>query len=154
MRMSKQIKLRVTRHPYVRGRRPIRLLAFFLILGAAFAPFNWPASAQHTAPGNETTSATARDAAFTASTNEVLKETSEIRELSVLRPVQSSAQSRAEIERMIMTNLDHETTPGQLHATEVTLKKLGLVPPDFHFRDLMVRLLTEQVAGYYEPKTQ
>src|SRR6185503_6347211 len=55
---------------------------------------------------------------------------------------------------MIMTNLDHETTPGQIHATEVTLKKLGLVPPDFHFRDLMVRLLTEQVAGYYEPKTQ
>ena len=128
--MSKQIKLRVTRHPYVRGTWPIGLLAFFLILGAAFAPPNWPASAQHTAPGNETTSATARDAAFTAATNEVLKETSEIRELPVLRAVQSSAQSRAEIERMIMDNLDRETKPGQIHATEVTLKKLGLAPPD------------------------
>ena len=154
MRMSKQIKLRVTRHPNVRGTWPIGLLAFFLILGAAFAPLNWPASAQHTAPGNEATSATARDAAFTAATNEVLKETSEIRELPVLRAVQSSAQSRAEIERMIMDNLDRETKPGQIHATEVTLKKLGLAPSDFKLRDLMIRLLTEQVAGYYDPKTQ
>src|SRR5207248_10445174 len=29
-----------------------------------------------------------------------------------------------------------------------------LAPPDFNYRDLIVRLLTEQVAGYYEPKTQ
>jgi hypothetical protein len=123
-------------------------------LGAVFAPFTGPASAQRPAPGNDTTSATARDAAFTAATNEVLKETSEIRELSVMRPVQSSAQSRAEIERMIMNNLDRETTPGQIHATEVTLKKLGLAPPDFNLRELMIRLLTEQVAGYYDPKTQ
>ena len=34
------------------------------------------------------------------------------------------------------------------------LKKLGLAPPDFQYRPLMIRLLTEQVAGYYEPKTQ
>jgi hypothetical protein len=152
--MSKQIQLRVTRRQYGRGTWPALLLAVFLGLGAAFAPLNWPASAQHPAPGNETTSATARDAAFTAATNEVLKETSEIRELPVLRAVQSSAQSRSEIERMIMNNLDRETKPGQIHATEVTLKKLGLAPPDFKLRELMIRLLTEQVAGYYDPKTQ
>ena len=96
---------------------------------------------------------TARNAALVAATNEVLKETSEIRQLSILRPVQSSAQSRAEIERMIMKNLNEETTPAQMHAAEVTLKKLGLAPQDFHYRALMVRLLTEQVAGYYDPKT-
>ncbi|HEY6047257.1 MAG TPA: hypothetical protein VIU65_11685 [Pyrinomonadaceae bacterium] len=152
--MSKQIKLPVTRRPHGGGTWPFVLLALFLIFGAAFAPLNRPASAQHPAPGTETTSATARDAAFTAATNEVLKETSEIRELSVLRAVQSSAQSRAEIERMIMNNLDRETTPGQIHATEVTLKKLGLAPADFKLRELMIRLLTEQVAGYYDPKTQ
>jgi hypothetical protein len=55
---------------------------------------------------------------------------------------------------MIIDNLDRETKPGQIHATEVTLKKLGLAPPDFNLRDLMIRLLTEQVAGYYDPKTQ
>ncbi len=100
-----------------------------------------------------TTTQTARNEALVAATADVLRETSEIRQLSILRRVQSSAQSRAQIERMIMRNLDEETTPAQMHAADVTLKKLGLVPPDFQYRALMVRLLTEQVAGYYDPKT-
>lgn len=94
----------------------------------------------------------ARNAALIAATAEVLKETSEIRQLPILRPVQSSTQSRAEIEQMLVKNLDEETTPAQIHATEVTLKKLGLAPADFQYRALMLRLLTEQVAGYYDPK--
>src|SRR5713226_1351786 len=39
-------------------------------------------------------------------------------------------------------------------ADEVTLKKLGLAPTDFQYRALMLRVLTEQVAGYYDPKTK
>jgi hypothetical protein len=84
----------------------------------------------------------------------VLQETSQLRELAVLRPVQSSAQSRAEIEHMIVANLDRETTAADMHASEVTLKRLGLVPANFSLRPLIVRLLTEQVAGYYDPKEQ
>jgi hypothetical protein len=54
---------------------------------------------------------------------------------------------------MIMKNLDEDTTPAQLHAAEITLKRLGLAPADFQYRAQIVRVLTEQVAGYYEPKT-
>jgi hypothetical protein len=96
----------------------------------------------------------ARNAALVAATETVLKETSEIRQLSIMRPVHSSTQSRAEIERMIIKNLDEEVTPSDLHADEVTLKKLGLAPADFQYRAMMIRLLTEQVAGYYDPKTR
>jgi len=110
-------------------------------------------SAQKPATGTETASA-ARNAALVAATNEVLQETSQLRELEVLHPVQSSAQSRAEIEHMIVANLDRETTDADIHASEVTLKRLGLVPANFSLRPLIVRLLTEQVAGYYDPKEQ
>jgi hypothetical protein len=111
-------------------------------------------SAQRTAQGPVATATTARNAALVAATAEVLKETSEIRQLSIMSPVQSSTQSRAEIERMLIKNLNEETTPAQLHASEVTLKKLGLAPADFQYRALMIRMLTEQVAGYYDPKTR
>lgn len=111
-----------------------------------------PASSSQQGPQATTTSA--RNAAMIAATSEVLKETSEIRQLAILAPVQSSAQSRAEIERMLVKSLDEETTPAQMHATEVTLKRLGLAPPDFQFRALLLRVLTEQVAGYYDPKTR
>lgn len=95
-----------------------------------------------------------KTAAVMAATAEVLKETSEIRELAILRPVKSGAQSRAEIERMIIKNMNEETTPEETRASELALKKLGLVPPDFEFRSFIVKLLTEQVAGYYDPKAQ
>jgi hypothetical protein len=125
-------------------------LAASFCLSAIFV--NYFTGAAQPGPQTQATTAAARNAALITATAEVLKETSEIRQLPVLRQVQSSTQSRAEIERMLIKNLDEETTPAQLHATEVTLKKLGLAPPDFNYRELMLRLLTEQVAGYYDPK--
>ncbi|HKE57600.1 MAG TPA: hypothetical protein VKB46_12890 [Pyrinomonadaceae bacterium] len=97
---------------------------------------------------------TARNAAIVATTAAVLKETSEIRELPILKTVRSGAQSRTEIERMIIKNLDDESTPADMHATELILTKLGLVTPGFKYRPFVIKLLTEQVAGYYDPKAQ
>ncbi len=96
----------------------------------------------------------ARNAAIVATTVTVLKETSEIRELAILRPVKSGAQSRTDIERMVVRNLDEQTTPAEMHATELSLKKLGLAPAEFQYRPFVVKLLTEQVAGYYDTKAQ
>ncbi len=95
-----------------------------------------------------------RSAAVVAATDEVLREASQIRELAVLRPVRSGAQSRAEIERMVVRNLDEQTRPEELRTSELALKKLGLVPTDFQLRPFIISLLTEQVAGYYEPRVQ
>src|SRR5215203_6206860 len=97
---------------------------------------------------------TAQNAAIVSTTAAVLKETSELRELSILKAVKSGAQSRAEIERMIVKNLDSDTTPEEMHASEALLKAFGLAPPEFAYRSFLVKLLSEQVAGYYDPKAQ
>src|SRR5205823_13391664 len=123
-----------------------------VVLALALVPSELAVS--HGAQQPAATNAAARNAALIAATQEVLKETSDLRQLSILRAVQSSTQSRAEIERAVVKNLDEDISPADIHAAEVTLKKLGLVPQDFQYRALMVRLLTEQVAGYYEPKTR
>ncbi len=92
-----------------------------------------------------------RNAAIVAATSAVLKETSEIRELPILRPVNSGAQSRADIERMLIRNLDKQRTPAEMHAAEHSLRKFGLAPSAFEYRPFIIKLLTEQVAGYYDP---
>lgn len=97
---------------------------------------------------------TAQTAAIVSTTAAVLKETSELRELAILRPVKSGAQSREDIERMIMKNLDADTTPEEMRAAEVLLKAFGLAPKEFAYRSFLIKLLTEQVAGYYDPKAQ
>ena len=66
--------------------------------------------------------ANAQNAAIVSTTAAMLKETSELRELSILKAVKSGAQSRADIERMIIKNLDSDTTPAEMHAAEVLLR--------------------------------
>jgi len=139
--MSKKIRLQTA-----------ALLAVILIL-ATLAPIVTVTRAQAQSAA-ATVTADAKRAAVVEATTEVLKETSELRQLPILRPVKSDTQSRAEIERFLIKNMDEDTTPAEMHATEVSLKKLGLVPQDFQFRPFIIKLLTEQVAGYYDPKQQ
>jgi hypothetical protein len=104
--------------------------------------------------GGRPSSVSAKTAAIREATSEVLNETSELRKLSILKQVKSSALSRAEIEQALIKNLDESETPEETRDSEIALKKLGLAPADFQLRPFIIKLLTEQVAGYYDPKTQ
>jgi hypothetical protein len=55
---------------------------------------------------------------------------------------------------MLIKNLNEQMTAAEMHATEVALRKFGLAPADFEYRRFIIKLLTEQVAGYYDPKVQ
>jgi hypothetical protein len=123
-------------------------LALLTLLSLCTGSFLPRSQAQTAAAAN------AQNAAIVSTTAAMLKETSELRELSILKAVKSGAQSRADIERMIIKNLDADTTPAEMHAAEVLLRAFGLAPRDFAYRTFLVKLLTEQVAGYYDPKVQ
>ena len=96
----------------------------------------------------------AREAAIVAATSAVLEETSKIRELPILQPVKSGAQSRAQIENMLVKNLYEQMTTAEMHATEVAYRKFGLAPANFEYRPFIIKLLLEQIAGYYDPMTR
>lgn len=96
----------------------------------------------------------ATNAEVAAITKEVLREASELRELPIRRPVQSGAQPRSTIERMVTRELDKSMSRNEMHASELALRKLGMVPPGFRLRSFYVALMTEQVAGYYDPRAR
>ena len=85
-------------------------------------------------------------------TAEIIKQVSEIRGLKLLSAVKSGAKSRAEIEQMVIQNFEEEYTPAELDAEFKTLVAFGLVPKNFHYREFLIKLLTEQIAGFYDPK--
>jgi hypothetical protein len=129
-------------------------LIFMVALSVAAVVINHSARAavlQQASVASAATSNT-RNAAIVAATAEVLQETSEIRQLAILQPVKSGAQSRAAIEQMLIRNLNEQVTPAEMHAAELSLRKFGLAPNDFQYRPFIIKLLTEQVAGYYDPK--
>ncbi len=123
----------------------LALLSLFCLVAGSFLPSGQAQSAA-VSP--------ARNAAIVSTTAAVLKETSELRELSILKEVKSGTQSRDDIQRMIVKNLDRDTTPAEMHAADVFLKAFGLAPEEFAYRPFLIKLLTEQVAGYYDPKAQ
>ncbi len=98
--------------------------------------------------------AVANTAKVLETTSQLLEEVSKLRGLKILSPVKSGAKSRAEIEQEIIRGFEEETTPEEIETTNKVLIAYGLVPKDFKYREFMVRLMTEQVAGFYRPKTK
>ena len=87
-------------------------------------------------------------------TEEILKVVANLRELPVKQPVKSGAKTRDQIKESVIKDLSESNTPEEVEASSKTLKRLGLLPKDFKLREYMISLLAEQVAGYYDPKSQ
>lgn len=87
-------------------------------------------------------------------TQQMLHYVSELRGLPILHSVKAALQSREEIQRSLIRDLDESTTADEFDASTKLLIKLGLVPRDFKYRELLIRIIEEQVAGYYRPKTK
>lgn len=94
------------------------------------------------------------DKAALEATEEILGKVSRLRSLGVKRPVKSGFKTKDEIGETVIRDLDESNTPEEFASTTKTLVKLGLIPSEFPLRDFLVKLLREQVAGFYEPKTQ
>ena len=94
------------------------------------------------------------EAAPLSSTDEIVKVVSRLRALDVKQNVKSSFKTKDEIEQAVIRDLDENTPPEEFEATQKTLVKLGLIDKGFRLRDYVVKLLREQVAGFYEPKTK
>ncbi len=92
-------------------------------------------------------------AASLAKTQPILKEVSKLRELPIKRPVPAGYRSRVDLERDLIQDFDESLPPAEAAAQTKMLVALALVPKDFKLREEMLKLLTEQVAGFYRPKT-
>src|SRR5579871_4162259 len=75
---------------------------------------------------------------------------SEITGLRFKRNVPFGVISKAELRRFLEERMRKTLKPADLRAEELTLKMLGLVPPDFDLRQNTVDLLTEQAAAFYD----
>jgi hypothetical protein len=101
-------------------------------------------------PGDAPTSD--KDAALQERISGALAYVSEIRQLAATSPVKGRLISRPEIEKYLTAQLDEDTPPDLLQATEALLYGFGTVDADFDFRASMIALMTSQLLGFYDPK--
>lgn len=86
--------------------------------------------------------------------DEILKETSVVRGLKVLHSVPCAIQSRAGVEDMLQTEMKKQLGKDTLKATDIYLQRLKLVPANFDLKKYYLKMMDEQLAGYYDAKVK
>ena len=132
------------------SRRFSRLLAGILAAACLGASPNAPRVAR---PEEPAASGAAADE-LRRSADTVLNRVSALRHLPAKGSVDTGLQSREEIRRYILARMAEEYPPEELELDRRLLVKVGLIPDSLDYPGTLVLLLTEQVAGYYDPKTR
>lgn len=74
----------------------------------------------------------------------------EITGLRFIREVPYEVINKEQLRRYLDERIRKSIKPADLRAEELTLRMLGLIPPDFDLRQNTVDLLTEQAAAFYD----
>lgn len=89
-----------------------------------------------------------------ASVDEVLRFVSQDTLLPIKHSVKKQIVSREQVEKYISDKLENDVDRIRFERSELVLKKFGLLPRTFNLHNFLIKLLTEQVAGYYDEKTK
>jgi hypothetical protein len=126
----------------------VPLAAFLLFLGLSFGRAEEDTAAAPSLPGD--LSPLPDDLETRLRT--LLRAAEKYRGLPARRPVPSGTIGEAALEKKMTAVLREELPPERLAALEVSLKAFGLLPGDMDFAAYYPRLLTSQVAGFYDPE--
>jgi len=91
---------------------------------------------------------------FLDAADQVLAQMSRILDLPIKRPLKKSLRSRAQIRAYLLQEEKHGESKSQEYADDKSLEAFGLIPKNFPLDSFMIDLLTEQVAGMYDPKVK
>src|SRR5580704_5704434 len=118
-----------------------------------FAAAALPCWAQRESPSGEPPEASATaNAEFLKAADEVLAEMSKLLSLPIREPLKKSVRSREEIRQFLLRQMRDDKDDAKRYADQKALEALGLIPKGYPLEQKLVALLTEQIAGLYDPK--
>jgi len=88
------------------------------------------------------------------SVDQILSFVSKDTALAIKNPVKRELAGREQVRKFVQTHMQEDKDAQRLARSEASMKKFGLLPQDFDLRKLLLDLLEDQVAGYYDPKTK
>jgi len=123
----------------------------FLALALVF-PFLSPAQQASPAPAKPDAPASATTPEFLATADEVLHDMSLITGWDLKTPLKKSIRTRAEIRAYVLREMNDAKDAKERYASTRSAEAFGLLPKGFDLDSFLVDLLTEQIAGLYDPK--
>lgn len=89
---------------------------------------------------------------FIHAADEVLAQMSQILGLPIKEPLKKTLRSKEEIREFLIREEKEDRTDAQRYADTKMLEAFGLIPRGFPLDSFMLDVLTDQVAGLYDPK--
>ncbi|HYZ86773.1 MAG TPA: hypothetical protein VE621_20325, partial [Bryobacteraceae bacterium] len=79
-----------------------------------------------------------------------LVELSKLTGMEIRKKVEYDTITKEKLRAYVEESVKQEVAPEDIRAEELTLKKLGLVPPEFDLAKTTIDLMTEQAAAFYD----
>ncbi len=92
--------------------------------------------------------------AFIQAADQVMAEMSKILDLPILEPLKKSLRSKEQIRAYLIQEAKEDRTDAQRYADDKALEAFGLIPKGFPLDSFMLDVMTDQVAGLYDPKAK
>lgn len=107
---------------------------------------------------NETTATATLKTGTTSKRNPTIKsitdEISRLRGLSVKKEISVKYLDRNGLKGEVKKEIEKEYPPARMAQEERALKKIGLLDPEDNLMELVSRMLTEEIIGYYDDETK
>ncbi len=84
-------------------------------------------------------------------TDAIAAEVSRLRGLSIDRPIERGVMNKSQIRKRLVARMAEEYTPEELAAEALALERLGLLPVGTDYQKMVLDLLADQIAGFYDP---
>lgn len=136
--------------------RAIALIMTFVFASAAVAAqtTNTPAATTTPPPAPAAEAGSQSPQAFIQAADQVLAEMSKLLDLPIVDPLKKSLRSKEQIRAYLVQEEKADRTDAQRYADDKALEAFGLVPKGFPLDSFMLDVMTDQVAGLYDPKAK
>ncbi len=77
-----------------------------------------------------------------------------MRKIAFRHEVKRDVTAREELKTFLLKELEDDKTAEEYRGDEIGMKALGFIPRDLNFKDITVRVYSEEIAAFYDPKTK
>lgn len=127
---------------------------FFVVLLSFASALGASAQADPSNSAAPTSVSPQREVDFYAATDQVLAVMSKILDLPAKGPLKKSIRTKPEIRAYLVAEQKRDEPPSKQYVDQRTLEAFGFIPKGFPLQSFLLNLLTDQVAGLYDPKTK
>ncbi len=89
-----------------------------------------------------------------ARTDAVAREVSKLRGLPLKKPIPNEVVDKAELRRRLIELSEEDKTKRETANEAFALARWGMIPLATNYETMVIDLLTDQIAGYYDPETK